>query len=1018
MSCFAAGKPLINLFGKGQYENGLYPNQQGAIGATAAHFSVRNDRALISMPTGTGKTAVMILLSYILEGKKVLVVTPSQLVRKQIAAHFREAKLLIRNNILSPDHLPNVYELKTEENDPATWAKILDQHDVCVAIPSTLGGILTNENIIPNDAFDLVFVDEAHHSRAPSWVKILDYFEDAKQVLLTATPFRRDKKEINAKIIYDYPLKLAYQNKLFSEIRFVPVKREEGMSEEAINIAIAQQTEIAFNKRLHPSHKIIIRTDSKSRAVELDRIYKEHTKLKLSVIYSKLSERTIETRIADLTEGRIDGIICVNMMGEGYDFPALKIAAVHVPHKSLAITLQFVGRIARTNIQQGNIATVIASEQDFAIESTYLYREDSDWSLILPDLHRKKIDGTKDEQEFNESFSAQQVTDEDIIIEPATLSLNMHNFYPFNHVKLYRIFRKMGIGHEGGAAVDDPIINVYKQIDFTKVGILNKPILRFHTISHDHHASVHLIAQRCHPPWIIDNTDVSDIKNELIVCYFNEENSILFICSTVKENELYDHIVENLIEASGLHEMIYIPHLKRVMSGWKNEKFYNLGMKSRKVRGNHESYKQTLGSDVGKGVSPADQFSYTRGHSFGEGFDTVLNKSMMLGISTSSKVWTLADSKVIHLINWCNDLARKIGDPEMDHLNTPLSDLDTGNIIETFPDNPIFFADWDGPLYAKNSSIAFIDDDGSISEEMVLLCSCNILVESVTSEEMILVISKDSRQVKIKFRVSPVTSFEYADDTLHRIVFRKGISYGDPVEFLSEVLAHPIHFFYEDLSQLAGKVFLQSKGGAQLFPSENFIQMDWPATVNVRKEFYSAEEVASYNGKLPMPESIHEYLIDQALPEFDVVFYDHASLEIADVIGLKNGLIRFYHCKKQDSDNPRCHVEDMYEVIGQATKSVNWSNRKLLVHQLIKRADKNGIASKLKKGDLADINRILESFINPSLPVEIVIVQPGLKSSGHSANQIEAFHRINYLLSGAYEYLDSVSACTLRVMCS
>lgn len=37
-----------------------------------------------------------------------------------------------------------------------------------------------------------------------------------------------------------------------------------------------------------------------------------------------------------------------NKMGEGFDFPFLKIAAIHAPHQSLAVTLQFIGRFART----------------------------------------------------------------------------------------------------------------------------------------------------------------------------------------------------------------------------------------------------------------------------------------------------------------------------------------------------------------------------------------------------------------------------------------------------------------------------------------------------------------------------------------------------------------------------------------------------------------------------------------------------------------------------------------------
>ena len=45
----------------------------------------------------------------------------------------------------------------------------------------------------PADTFDLVVVDEAHHTRAATYARILDHFAGARAVLgLTATPIRAD----------------------------------------------------------------------------------------------------------------------------------------------------------------------------------------------------------------------------------------------------------------------------------------------------------------------------------------------------------------------------------------------------------------------------------------------------------------------------------------------------------------------------------------------------------------------------------------------------------------------------------------------------------------------------------------------------------------------------------------------------------------------------------------------------------------------------------------------------------
>lgn len=57
-------------------EKGLRNAQLGAIHAVSAFYSVNNDiAAIVIMPTGSGKTAVLMLVPYLLRKKRVLVVT-------------------------------------------------------------------------------------------------------------------------------------------------------------------------------------------------------------------------------------------------------------------------------------------------------------------------------------------------------------------------------------------------------------------------------------------------------------------------------------------------------------------------------------------------------------------------------------------------------------------------------------------------------------------------------------------------------------------------------------------------------------------------------------------------------------------------------------------------------------------------------------------------------------------------------------------------------------------------------
>lgn len=61
--------------------------------------------------------------------------------------------------------------------------------------------------------------------------------------------------------------------------------------------------------------------------------------LKLKLINSKHSYKHIKSIIKKLSDGELNGIICVNMLGEGFNLPNLKIAAIHSSHKSLEVTL-------------------------------------------------------------------------------------------------------------------------------------------------------------------------------------------------------------------------------------------------------------------------------------------------------------------------------------------------------------------------------------------------------------------------------------------------------------------------------------------------------------------------------------------------------------------------------------------------------------------------------------------------------------------------------------------------------
>ncbi|MDN5543564.1 MAG: DEAD/DEAH box helicase family protein, partial [Acinetobacter sp.] len=85
MPYFRDNASLLSLVQQRQEPNaGFRTGQLGALHAVLAHFSVQDDPALICLPTGYGKTSLMMALPYLLRADRVLIVEPSDALRKQV----------------------------------------------------------------------------------------------------------------------------------------------------------------------------------------------------------------------------------------------------------------------------------------------------------------------------------------------------------------------------------------------------------------------------------------------------------------------------------------------------------------------------------------------------------------------------------------------------------------------------------------------------------------------------------------------------------------------------------------------------------------------------------------------------------------------------------------------------------------------------------------------------------------------------------------------------------------------
>jgi superfamily II DNA or RNA helicase len=331
---------------------GLRTPQIGALHAIHAHWTVSDEPAMIVMPTGTGKTETMLSTLVSQRCNRVLVIVPSLILRDQIFGKFTTLGLLKKLGVLAPlAHLPVVGLMRGSIDTPEEVDQAFGPCNVVVAVINSVARCPEPALQRLAELCTHLFIDEAHHVPAATWSRVKGIFLHKRVLQFTATPYRNDGKRVDGKLIYAFPLRKAQEQGYFKPIRYLPVVEFlPERSDRAIAMAaVARLREDIKNDQF--DHILMARGHPIDRLEQkLEPLYQElASDLNPVVIHSEMNRSRRDAAFAALKSRRSRIVLCDNMLGEGFDFPQLKIAALHDLHKSLAITLQFTGRFTRTN---------------------------------------------------------------------------------------------------------------------------------------------------------------------------------------------------------------------------------------------------------------------------------------------------------------------------------------------------------------------------------------------------------------------------------------------------------------------------------------------------------------------------------------------------------------------------------------------------------------------------------------------------------------------------------------------
>ena len=370
-------------------KDGLRKCQKEAYEAILNHFS--NDKAekhiLVQLPTGAGKSALIATIPFNLSKKRVLVLVPSVELSKQLNSDFDiyenpDNNAYKKFGIIPQEDLQNL-ELYSLRLESAVNSSDVDEHQIIIANYHQLADIEKFFKGRENE-IDIIIIDEAHHQKAKTYQEIIKFFKNAKIIGLTGTPFRSDGQKVDGKNIYTYHFYEAINDKIIRNIKIINVSPREielsftdekgkiytfedmiklkedawfrrgiAMSEDCCDTIAKKAKEKLDELRKNytgTSHQIIASAISIRHAREFVRPAFVRLGLKVGMVSSHIEDKKKnDDTLNKLRQGKLDVIIHVGMLGEGFDHNKLGVAAIFRPYKSLNPYIQFIGRVIRKN---------------------------------------------------------------------------------------------------------------------------------------------------------------------------------------------------------------------------------------------------------------------------------------------------------------------------------------------------------------------------------------------------------------------------------------------------------------------------------------------------------------------------------------------------------------------------------------------------------------------------------------------------------------------------------------------
>jgi len=957
---------------------GLRPPQLGALHAIGAHWAIEKSPATVVMPTGTGKTETMLasLVAYDTGPGPTLVIVPWDLLRVQTARKYVTLGLLRDLQVLPEDAINPVVGIIGRGAKRVEDLQELTGCNVLIATASALG-VHTELEVLQSLAAtcSALIIDEAHHVAASSWARLRDAFRGKPIVQFTATPFRRDGRLVDGKVIFNYPLAAAQRDKYFKPICFAPVYELAPERADACIASLAvERLKADLAKGL--DHILMARCQTISRAKDIFKIY--------SALAPDLNPEVVSSEDADaygkvrgLRQGDSRIVVCVDMLGEGFDLPQLKVAAIHDTHKSLSVALQFIGRFTRVSNANIGDATAVANIADpkVSVALERLYSEDADWNVLLSEL---SSNASREHVELIKFLdSSRRIGGDENDIDALTISNKSLN--PVQSTIMYRASQfdpeKFHKGLPKGLVVHDVWINSAS-------------------------STLYFAARTDARVRWARSGKIRDREWSLFILYFSAEMQLLFVSST-DHSQLFGDLAAAV---SGEVKIISGDVVFRTLSGINRLIFQNVGVRKHGRR--NLSFASYTGADVAEALGLAEKAGSVKNNLSGTGWEE--GRRVAVGCSYKGLVWTRDQSSIPKFVEWCGHVGRKVNDDSIDTRHI-MDNVLIPSEVTAVPEGEVLGIEWPIELLRMAEDRVTVQEMEKSGDSWPIY-ALDLVFNRIDVDSVIFSLVSDDLDPVAMFalRVGGDRGFSVTQESGKPLSLKVGNKTRDMAEYLSD---YPPLVRFVDLRELDGNLLIGPQHPQDLRLEERqFEAWDWTGVDITRESIRKGGEVRQDSVQW----AASQHFIKSG---YDVVFDDDGAGEAADLVCLREEeqLIRLalVHCKYSGASEPGTRVKDAVEVSSQAIRSAKWKWKfEDLAKHLVARQERvndEGANSRYLSGTPSRMQSIVRAHrLKPVVP-EIYVVQPGVQIDDRTPDQ-------EMVLAAASTYLKQTIGCTLKVI--